>query len=61
MGVTVHILSRAVGESVNEQYCHKNNEWCGMSHHVKRLQKNIRGLDIIILILRAHDLQKTDI
>ena len=36
---TVHILSRAIRECVNEQCCHKDNEMCGLSHHVKWLQK----------------------
>ena len=36
---TVHILSGAAGESVNEKCCHTNNEWCILSHYVLGLQK----------------------
>ena len=36
---TVYILTRKVGEDINEQCCHKNNEWCRLSHCVKWLQK----------------------
>ena len=47
---TVHILSRAVGEIVNEQCCHKSNKWCGLSHHVKMAAEKER--------LCSHDTQK---
>ena len=39
---TVHILSRAVGESANEQCCHKNK--CGLDHHVTAERSRFDGM-----------------
>ena len=48
---TVHILSGAAGESVNEKCCHTNNEWCILSHYVLYRAAERRGFVCIFVIV----------